>query len=544
VVPPPPEPGPVPAANFTGLLGGDGEITDDGHAPVLAGLPQVGYGNRRLPGFHWANDARWLIHANDLDDYGFRDDDDGHVVVTIRSNEQDATMAWEQNDGWFRFKVRVDSAAHDEIRFMLNLETSHGVNHWFDGTNASWDWVVYRAMYRVLSPVGAPGPWRRTGAPVVEGGLESRTPRGLFTIDLTKLPEHGTLASYHVEVAQGLPYTLEDRAAFFESPTPTLPPGIKVTKLQLSLAPDWDPVYGGLSRLPGTQKEENELYAIALYKEPNTPSDVIVVTAGVHYEPPSMFVLEGLKAEIIANPGVLDDVSFVLYPAANPDAWEWACAHVRPWGDGVGDLENGGQWAQPWQEDPEAEIIRNHIQYMIDVEGVSILAHIDLHADLAPHPMRWAGLEIGEPPTYAYAWSNSAAADAAIAAVGASLRTRPYSKPYIRPVEDWPSYQETPRPHGSRHWELPQFHVDHGIPAMIVMEYDETALYRAYADPEPQPGLEGIPTQLLGLLREPQGPHPDEDKYWVDGYIDDPVVYRHWGPELFHALVAGFVQGP
>jgi hypothetical protein len=48
----------------------------------------------------------------------------------------------------------------------------------------------------------------------------------------------------------------------------------------------------------------------------------------------------------------------------------------------------------------------------------------------------------------------------------------------------------------------------------------------------------------LGLLREPQGPHPDEDKYWVDGYIDDPVVYRHWGRELFHALVAGFVQGP
>ncbi len=542
----------VGAGRFTGFLGGDGRIhwagpTYTGHAPLLGGAPQQGYDYGRLPGAHWANDAqRWVVRTNDANNYGFRNDLIGQqVVVQLRSHPDDGSNSYHQNDGWFRFKVHVSSADHDEISFQLALESELGQNHWFSGEQGCWDWMVFRPMFRAVGPQpgAVPGPWQRTDEPEVAGGdLNAREPRASFTIPLHQFAEHSLYDEYYVEIGQGLPYTLEERNSFFDANAlaDRAPEGVAVDKIDLG--DNWQPAYGGLAALPSPYGELNELYGIAIYREAGFANDIVLVTAGVHYEPPSMFVLEGLVEEILEHPDVLDRVSFVLIPAANPDGYAWTNAHVRPYGDGVGELENGAFWFAPYQHDPEAFDLRDYVNHLYSDVQVNFVAHFDLHADLAPHPNRWKFDRHGKPPTYGYLYTNSLAAEQRTTALINRLRQEPYSGSYIRPLDLWPTYSSEADPvTGCHHGDLPLFFQDRGVPVRVVFEYDETALYRAINDPPPPAGLPGLPTGDPLLLREPSDDPGDPGKqYWVDGTIDDPIVYRQWGRELLRATMYAF----
>ena len=558
------------------------------HSGVGAGCPQQGFDFTGLPTNHWANRLAspnacgWIVPESWT---GFADvgmAQDAYVQVVMRSFNVDNGWTWwngpsatpeddaiHQNDGWFHFRVRnptpLGPLAEYRLRFEVCFDNPYAfpgdplqLNLWWaDGT---WDWEdhggrhIYTPMYRIKSPTGTVGPWRHiteTNVHPVAGCLsDQRHYRCLFeeTIPRTNWVE--------IEVAQNLPYTIDDRRRLLEHVRTNhlhRYDDLGIRKKHLG--------YGGLYSPPGeTQNphaEFNELYAIEIFRQtpgsdgvPDLPNDrIVVVLAGLDYEPAGNFVAEGVLLEILDHWATADRdyrnrASYVILPIANPDGYEWGTCHVVPYGNGYGGATNvihrGYMFLEPEAQapdpalDPEALALRDYFRSLtaqgLDGHGGSIVTLLDLQNDLCPHPGRWQDKNWFLPPIYGIIKYGDAGQSNAALRVLSNLRvelTHPNTGRYVR---------DSSSPQG---WEK-QPYAGYGIPLWILFEFDAAVLYSHVTGP-PGGWLGQFPTpiRLLGTGGDPT--------FYVHGHIDqiglatagDPAhVFKLFGRDIIDAVRA------
>ncbi len=287
----------------------------------------------------------------------------------------------EQSDGWFRFRVRVNAGNYPSpdcpdpidgpcIPFRLNMgNTGHGISRFF--TEGGYDWRVFRPLYRtVVCDDDTPrdcqyGSWRRAEhayTPFTPPG-DPRSPEAIFAVPVD--PAECPLATgCFIEVAQMQPYTKLDRDAFVDEVEQfcATSPHCNVYRGGAKPWTSWAPAKAGLAGLPPAEPpdpppygpaEENDFVFIEF--APNLkdatavrPQNVILITAGVHYEPNTMFAAEGVVRALIESVSLGDGslvlgggtparaaTSYAIVFGASPDNLSWATTHVAPWGDGL-----------------------------------------------------------------------------------------------------------------------------------------------------------------------------------------------------------------
>ena len=433
-------PGPAAAHAFYRVRGVAGV-----HSGVGTGCPQQGFDFTGLPTNHWANypatptQCGWIVPELAT---GFADVPSGGTVeafvrVVLRSFSVSNNWTWwegspltveddaiHQNEGWLHFRVRNPDAGGPprdrRLRFEMCYDNPYAfsgeplqLNHWW--VESTWDWEshndrhIYTPMYRIALAGGTIGPWQHFAEtnvhPVAGFTNDQRHYRCLFeqTVAATNWTE--------IEVAQNVPYGLDDRDAFLRAIQAEYPPlhgDLCLRKKHLG--------YGGLygPTNTGFETEFNELYAIELFRQipgshgtPDLATNLIVIVlAGSDYEPAGNFAAEGATREILdhwSTPGrdYRNLASYVIIPIANPDAYEWAMCHIVPYGNGYGDnaLHRCHIFLEPESAvpdaalDPEARALRDYVRALtargLDGRGGRIVTLLDFQNDLCPHPRRW-----------------------------------------------------------------------------------------------------------------------------------------------------------
>ncbi|HRZ57708.1 MAG TPA: hypothetical protein P5525_19895 [Candidatus Paceibacterota bacterium] len=579
-----------PAVQFSGLMGGDGRVHFDpahgpgqyaGHAPVLAGCPQWGWGGPMVqlpvppPGVahtpydsHWSNQRDvWALPTAGV---GFQDLTDG-VGVFLRSHapdmpEPDFYGETNQNDGWFRFQVLIPPGnTNAELDFTLQLTNriDGRTNYWF--SQYCWDWagtnaaqIVFRPLTRVLDPLGPANTswsWRNTMSLDDPTGLDrGRAPARRFKIiGVPTALEH----EVYLEVAQGLPYTLPDLEAFWSGLSQTLLPAGLVLERTNFAWPQGSGYTGyltGLSTFPPGHKdaETNNSFFSILIRTNTTPPLVapplVFITAGTHYEPPGPLVCEGIVRRIIEG-GYWKHLTFVIVPVCNPDAFAWGVTVLRPFGtkySGAGagpgsgvlpehDLENGMSWYREDQDDVEAVVLREHLKTVrARFPGSTMLLHLDLHSDLCPHPDGWEGAGGAEyrggPPVYGLIMAADEEQRASAEQFAARMDATPHLGPYLRSPLRWrvnnPCWPWPPEDYGN----------NVGANICLVLEFDEACLYR---DSTPNDTHGAPPVWLV----DPPPPFlrcATNECYWVDGPLARAEYYHRFGRDIADAIAAYF----
>lgn len=581
-----PDPGPLSAEHYSGVMGNGVGGVPTYVRPlgwgVTAGCPQVGYGQTAPDGDDfWLNSEPWKVG---FDAIGFADVQGSYypqvtdwVRVSIRSLAEGrpfpGALLFEdfqhQNDGWFRFKARPWSTPNSRpapIRFELAFDNpvTGETNYWL-GTTCCYDAAVLNPIYRGIAADGTRGPWQHfTQSGTLPLGNLYRTADGrpyrlLFELDPQRLSQSpGVQRWQEVEIAQALPYTLEDRADFWATWLSTQ----QIPNVTIAQRTDFDgdglPDYGGLHGEPN-YPEDHAMVAWEISKTDAPARDIVLVTAGVHYEPPGNFAAQGFIREVLAHPEWLEHLSFIFIPVMNPDAYEWGMTHVPPFGNNAEaaapntlcDLVNW--WSQFDLErygfgalaDPEARSLHAYLSGVKHRVGSRIVLHLDLHADLCPHPNRWTVADSLPPSIYGYI-EHYADQDRERAHALVRLLAAPetgsvpawnrFSWPYYRRLDVLQAWQTSRYADDSTTNWLSYFD-KYGIPLHITFEYDELALYRDVTLPKPP----WIQTPLIA----------NHGGYAVDGYIDDigrqtggsdRYVFEAWGRELAQAVKRVFGQ--
>jgi len=267
-----------------------------------------------------------------------------------------------QNDGWFHFRVRHPyperPPAAYRLRFELDFDNYDAfptgplqLNYWW--VENTWDWephdgrCIYTPMYRIKDLAGVASPWQHIAETNVfpsEGYTNAgRHYRCVFE---QMLP---ATAWSEVEVAQNLPYTLDDRDAFLRTIQTTT---FTATTTFASARSTWATAACSTprtSRLPARVQRAlrhrtlQESAGLGIYPGPGT-NRIVVALAGMDYEPAGNFVAEGVLLEIWTTghpgPDYRDLASYVVFLIGNPDAYEWGTCHVVPYGNGYGGTTN------------------------------------------------------------------------------------------------------------------------------------------------------------------------------------------------------------
>ena len=569
------------------------------HAGVGTGCPQQGFGFTGLPDSHWTNtpatrtECGWIVPQKWT---GFANENDGRpfVRVVLRSFHQPPeTYDWyygnpayntpeddadHQNDGWFHFRVRhpLTGPAHEDslLRFEIAFDNPYRfpsgpleVNNWWV-TGDAWDWEdhdgrrIYTPMFRVRYASGTVGQWQHIAEentfPDDDCIHDGRRYRCMFQQVIPATP-----AWNEVEVAQNLPYALEDRARLWRDlrQFTALHPDLGLRKAPLG--------FGGLASLPpeAGDPECHELYAIEIFRQvpdsngqPDLPNDRIVIAlAGLDYEPAGNWVAEGIALEILGNwaatgKNYRNAGSYVVIPVANPDGYEWPSTHSVPYGNGYAtpdpSIHRGYVLFEPATKvpdsalDPEMLSLRNYIRHLdaagIDGNGGSIEAFIDLQNDLCPHPKRWTDPSgwVALPPIFGFISYASEARRTKGLAFIESLRD-PARSPHTC------CYVRTPAvPEGW--WPLGDQFAVYGIPLFLLFEFDAAALYSHQQTPPPW---------LLGGFATPitlPGMTGADPAYYVHGLLDqtgqhtspthDPAhLFRLFGSDIADSIREEFL---
>jgi hypothetical protein len=533
------------------------------HSGVGAGCPQQGFDFTGLPGDHWANHPAssnacgWIVpqeHTGFVNKWIAPPYVADFVRVLMRSFNVSNNWTWwlgspataeddaiHQNDGWFHFRVRHPyperPPAAYRLRFELDFDNYDAfpsgppqLNYWW--VENTWDWephdgrCIYTPMYRIKDLAGVASPWQHIAETNVfpsEGYTNAgRHYRCVFE---QMLP---ATAWSEVEVAQNLPYTLDDRDAFLRT-------------IQTNYVHRYNDLclrkkhlgYGGLfyaTNIPASQLEFNELYAIELFKKvpgsESTPAlatnRIVVVLAGMDYEPAGNFVAEGVLLEILdhwATPGrdYRDLASYVVFLIGNPDGYEWGTCHVVPYGNGYGGTTNVIHRAHMSLEpesampdaalDPEALALRNYFRALtargLDGRGGQIVTLLDFQNDLCPHTNRWQQQAWFFPPIWGFLfYSDTGQSNAAIRLLS-KLReesSHPYTSRYVR------------NPASPQGWEKVERNV-YGIPLWLLFEFDASVVYSRVAGPPG--GWQGAFANPIMLPGSGGGP-----TFYVHGYVD------------------------
>ncbi len=553
------------------------------HSGVGAGCPQQGYDFTGLPDDHWANSLAtpttwgWIVPQKLT---GFADEGgaDPFVRVVLRSFSVSNNWAWwtgtydtweddaiHQNEGWFHFRVRnpnpLGALQEYRLRFELCFDNPYAfasdplqLNYWW--MERTWDWEahgerrVYTPIYRLKSSRGKVGLWQHiaeTNAHPVAGCTnDQRHYRCRFdqVIPRTDWTE--------IEVAQNLPYSLEDRDAFLRWIQTNYPPkhqDLCIRRRHLG--------YGGLFAALEPESpdvEFNELYAIELFKQVSGSAGdpdlatkrIVIILAGLDYEPAGNFVAEGVLLEILDRWGAAEydyrnRASYVVIPIANPDAYEWGTCHVIPYGNGCEDnaLHRGYVFLDPGGPvpddalDPEALALRDYFRLLtaqgLDGKGGSVVALLDFQNDLCPSPIRWTNGPGMFPPIYGgFGFSDLAQSNAAVRFLENLRRELPHPNTgrYVRDPaspQGWWKYSYS----------------DYGIPLWITFEFDAAVVYSHF--PGVPGGWQGAFTDAIQLPGSGGGP-----TFYVHGYIDqigqatapdgDPAhVFKLFGRDIIDA---------
>ncbi len=375
----------------------------------------------------------WVIGTDDAEGYGFfwslevpEDDvtpgfagclESGFVDVRIRSMASREVKAYvtdagdghwesrgpapfdpsEQSDGWFRFRVRVDAGNFPDecsnelgigphIPFRLNMaNTGHGRSRFFD--EGGYDWAVFRPLYRTVlwssqQQAWTFGAWHQAKfvhSDEYNGPPELRPAQAIFGVPVGS--ECDSQAGCFIEVAQMLPYTKDDRDAFVDEVEQFCANTVHC-KVYRGGANPWSSTQLAMGGLHGIWQElgtaeDNDFvfmefapFDLDQGATPETlPDNVILITAGVHYEPNTLFAAEGVVRELMASitstgpvyPSVLfgdgtaanPPTSFAIVFGASPDNLSWATTHVAPWGDGQSwKLRPQCEWSWRFNDDP------------------------------------------------------------------------------------------------------------------------------------------------------------------------------------------------
>ncbi len=488
-------------------------------------------------------------------------------------------MEEDHSDGHFRFRVKK-LKANQLSNFRYRIDWSqpapdHGgtwLNVYYE-MDACWDLKVFRPMHRFIQNGENPTAWERTerGIAYPDNDWDDRTNyKCMYTIPLP----YGVDDEYEIEVSAQIPYVLGDLDDFLTSIAPKISAADSM--------PDWTVTlrtigYGGLQfALNPLDKEMNPIQVLEI--DSHSEKHCVVMSAGVHYEPPGNFLMEAVVEEILDNI-IQDDaemVDFSLILMANPDAYVWGNAHPRPYGtryDGENwvkdlDLENGQHWwnvfppysDQYKQNDVEAVTLQDYIADLLTsskfqhdgTEGTIPILHVDLHADVCPHPIMWSTDNSTQwtraPGNYAQAFAKNFEAYETLRTTFAQRLVE--FNPFMRPCEEWMCFEYDHLWFG----RIPQFPGSgfEYLLASVVLEYDEVALYQDvtdYGDETPTP----VCTAYTPVYREDYirvyttpgdtGNRPlDWRTYRVSCYHDEGATYfQDWGVDLAHAC-ADFVQ--
>ncbi len=533
---------------------------------IDGGNPPMGYDHAMPYGDDfWMNEDPWVVRILDHG-IGFSDVSDNYypgtsewVRVQLRSHTNGCPAGlteceWfetygRQNDGWFRFKVRLPRTPPlPKVRFELALdltieETVHTNLFMLEGF--THDVAVFSPVFRGIAADGRFGSWQHFRNPVVPNPPNHHTPppdarphRMLFEMDPNELaPAPGGQPWIEIEIAQTIPYTLQDRRDFWDHYLRHQgSEEVTVTEVYLGQS--------GLSTAPAGEREEREIVAWEIRRATDPATNVVLVTSGCDPEPPGNRASEGFIEAVIEHPEWLDHLSFIFIPTQNPDSYEWATTHVVPYGNtadtnAISSLCHGLSWGRQFaleryghgaHADPEAKVVHAYLERVVETN--TIVVQLDLNTDLTPHPARWLGGGIG-PPIYGFvAYRDEAdivrvsqVVDLLTTSSGPFAKRNAYSRPYYRPF-------------GDTNWAANPWSAPHGIPARIILEYDEMVLYRGVDRPRP-----------AWLSSEPM--ISDYHGFHVDGFIDEigfaaggstHYLYRMWGRELAEAVYV--VYGP
>ena len=542
------------------------------HSGVGAGCPQQGFDFTGLPPEHWANfpatptQCGWIVPelATGFADVPSGGMTDAFVRVVLRSFSVSNKWTWwagsplteeddaiHQNEGALRFRVRHPNPMGMENQFRLRFELAFDNPYAFSGDplQLNYWWVVhiFTPMFRVKDRSGKVGTWQHFADtnthPTAGFTYDQRHYRCLFE----QLTPATPWAEF--EVAQNLPYALADRDAFLRFVRTNYPPqqpDLCIRKRHLG--------YGGLYRPTnaGFPSEFNELYAIELFKKvpgsESTPdlatNRIVLIMAGLDYEPAGNFVAEGSVREILdhwSTPGrdYRNLASYVIVPIGNPDAYEWPMCHVVPYGNGYADnaIHRAYMFLEPESAmpdaalDPEGLALRNYVRSLtaqgLDGHGGSIVALLDYQNDLCPHPNRWQQANSFFPPIWGFIFYGDTGQSNAAIRFLANLRVELQHPSTGRYVRD---------PATSQSWFKVQ-RANHGIPLWLLFEFDAAVLYSHMTGPPG--GWQGqfpTPIQLPGTGGGPT--------FYAQGYIDqigqatagDPAhVFKLFGRDIIDA---------
>lgn len=567
------------------------------HSGVGSGCPQQGFDFTGLPSDHWANrtashdECGWIVPQALT---GFADEvlDDAVVRVVLRSFHLPNDWAgwtgtcptWEddaihQNEGWFHFRVRhpdpLGPLREHRLRFEICFDNPYAfpdgplqLNQWW--VDRTWDWEahgvrhIFTPIFRVKTRAGAVGPWQHIAEtnvhPTTDCLYDQRHYRCLFD---------QTLASTdwaEIEVAQNLPYTLEDRARLWQRIRTTYPArysDLCVRKRHLG----YSGLFATADAPPQTDGEFNELYAIEVFRkipgsndDPDLPNDrIVIVLAGVDYEPAGNFVAEGSLLEILDRWDTPDFeyrnlASYVVIPIGNPDGYEWGTCHAVPFGNGYAGATNGIHRGYIFLElesavpdtalDPESRALRDYFRSLtaegFDGRGGSIVTLLDYQNDLCPHPIRWQQTNAPGmfPSIYGYILTSDPAQYTNAVRTLGNLRRELLHPNTGRYVRD---------PASAQGWmSLP--YVGYGIPLWITFEFEAAALYSTVnGPPGGWRGQFATPIQLPGASGDPT--------FYVHGYIDqigqatapdgDPAhVFKLFGRDIIDAVRRELLNAP
>jgi hypothetical protein len=536
-----------PAEKFSGVMGQSGdEFYKYGKCQVKAGCPQMAYDLQTLPKvaprpeqLHWMLRLWHHHHGKPIYEYtGFRnytDDSPPRVQVVLRNigseaPNADPTNPIHQTDGWFRFRVKLDGNDQQELYFELVLDEPME-NEWKAEPLFCWDWgqdepsglaarQIFRPVYRVLrAGKRPPDAWKLASKVRTTRSKESsESPNDpnsfgcIFKCDDPDFVDAGP--DDYVEIAQGIPYTLDDWEYFRKTMNHNYPHHVRQRKIGS----------GGLRNAHPDWREVNDIYALEI-KDPDLPAKpTVFLVAGQDYEPPGNWVCHGFVNEVLHDPegrGYLNHFSVAAVGVANPDAHSWGCSHVVPYGNGHAPI---WWW---WRGSPDPEWLggsggvehmglcnyMNQLRFgWLDV-GSGMRLNLSLHADLAPHPARWKAGRMG-PPIYGYykpglLSGNNQRIDDFVQ----KLQNTPTCGPYVRPFADWA-----------------EANIMAGHEDAITLEYDESVLYRTVdANPGEMPA-----GQLLAPDSDPYG------GYKIDGNVTTARTYMWFGRDLAKAVLQSY----
>ncbi|MBN2056073.1 hypothetical protein JW905_14180, partial [bacterium] len=352
-----------------------------------------------------------------------------------------------RNDGWFDFKIKLPAGFHFEtIPIYLNFQQRGTGNYYIRGY-ACYDWTYFRPAVRLLGADGTPlEEWRR----IAGIGLDDYT----FVFEVS-YGESSNQTRY-LEVTQSLPYPPSRLGSFLDE-LPFLFAGGAATVSSQVIGE------GGLCcRVEEKYQEHNPITVIWIYKQDGAPlsaKPVMFISGGIHLEPLSSFVAEGIIRQLARNPSTLDRVNFMVVIHMNPDAQKWGFTEVFP---------TTGLNSQVWwvYDNPshESTMLQTYFNELLRA-GFDLRLFLNLHCDVAPRDH-----QAGRMPIVGnYEVASDEAASEACSFISA-LNSQAEFGPFFRESHYWPRRQPylltEPPPQG------------YGFRYHIIVEMPEVAFYR------------------------------------------------------------------